>query len=301
MIEINDLHAHLGKFDLSIGHYETSGRRNFLMGENGAGKSSFLKAIAGLIDSTGEIIIDGDHVEDLPPWKRRIAYIPQNLLLFPQYNVRDNLAISIRYGHGDYDIYKEVVEMMHLGDLLEKNVWEISGGQQQRVAVARAVISRPRLLLMDEPFSMQDERSRMSLIMSVTDILERYGIDFIYVTHNYRDLDLGFDMLSIMSGGRIIESVTSVDDLHYYEGISLMDFRNIVKIDGKYYRLNDTAIVPSDSGYPAKCTRSGDKYLCSVRIGDENFFIISREASRFFKFDLASAREITVAAERKDQ
>ncbi|KAA8923000.1 ATP-binding cassette domain-containing protein [Thermoplasma sp.] len=301
MMEIKNLHAKLGKFELSVDHYRTSGRKNFIMGENGAGKSSFLKALSGIIDSTGEIILDGEHVENLPPWKRRITYIPQNLLLFPQYNVRQNLAISIRYGHGDYEIYREVIDLMHLGDLLQKNIWELSGGQQQRVAVARAVISRPRILLMDEPFSMQDERSRMSLIMSVADLLDRYGIDFIYVTHNYRDLELGFDQLSIMSSGKIIESVESVDDLRYYESISLMDFRNIVRIDGRYFRLNDDSIIPSDSGYPAKCTISGDRYLCSVRIGDENFFITSRTSSSYFRFDLSSAREITVAGQNNEK
>ncbi|WP_297215306.1 ATP-binding cassette domain-containing protein [Thermoplasma sp.] len=292
MLEINNLHASLGKFVLNVDHYSTRGRKNFIMGENGAGKSSFLKAISGIIDSTGEIILNGDHVENLPPWKRRITYIPQNLLLFPQYNVKQNLAISIRYGHGDYDIYKEVVDLMHLSDLLDKNTWELSGGQQQRVAVARAVISKPKLLLMDEPFSMQDERSRMSMVISVAELLERYDIDYIYVTHNSRDLELGFDTLSVMSNGRIIESVKSVEDLRYYESVSLLDFRNIVRIDGKYYRLSERSVIPSDKGYPASCNRSGEGYVCSVRIGDENYFITSSVMADHFQFDLSSASEM---------
>ncbi|BAB59688.1 ABC transport system ATP-binding protein PA [Thermoplasma volcanium GSS1] len=287
----------IGKFQLSIKELSLSGRHNFIMGENGSGKSTFLKTIAGLIDPiSGRIDIDGNDITNMPPWKRHIAYIPQNLLLFPQYKVMDNIAISIKYGQGDPEIFKEVVKVMHLEDLLERNIYQLSGGQQQRVAVARAIVSMPRILLMDEPFSMQDERSRMSLISNLLDLIDRYEIDYIYVTHNSRDLELGFDTLSIMYNGTIIESVRSIDDLQTYEGNSLIDYRDIIKIDDKYYKVGISSVIPAQDGYSSRCVKEGDYYLCVVDIDGDQYFVRSSFDAHSVRFDLSKARELSIAS-----
>ncbi len=290
MLKASRIDLAVGTFHLRIDDYRTGGKRNFIMGENGSGKSSFLKAICGIntIDS-GTISLDDQRIDNVPAWKRGVSYIPQNLLLFPQYTVRNNLAVSIRYGNGDVEIFKDVIHAMKLEEILDRSVYRISGGQAQRVAVARALISKPKLLLMDEPFSMQDERSRMSLISSLFDLIEEFGISYIYVTHNSRDLELGYDSLTTMENGQIVESVETIENLRSYRSWILMDYRNIVKVDGKFYRLKEESIIPDARGYRCTCTLSRGRYVCIVYIDGEKYFFTSGKKYDSVSFDLSSA------------
>ncbi len=292
MLRVEDLKLKIGNFSLDIENFELKRRKNFLMGENGSGKTTFLKSLCGIYNAQGKIFFDGERIDHLPIWKRKMAYIPQNLLLFPQYNVEENLRVSINYGNGDEEIFKEIVKIMNIENILDKNIYEISQGQAQRVAVARAIISRPKFLLMDEPFSMQDERSRMSLISGVLDLLDNFGISYIYVTHNSRDLELGFDSLSIMHEGRIIESVEKIEDLENYLSLRLIDYRNIVKIDGKYYKVNEDSFEFSNEGYPVNCSKYNDEYICTVNIDNEKFFIRSKNYGKFIKFYKSKMKEL---------
>ncbi|MGC8608818.1 MAG: ATP-binding cassette domain-containing protein [Thermoplasmata archaeon] len=294
MLKASHISLTLGSFHLSIDDYQTRGRRNFIMGENGSGKSSFLKAICGLnsIDA-GSIYMDDIRIDNLPPWKRKVSYIPQNLLLFPQYSVRDNLAVSIRYGNGDPEIFRDVIQAMRLEEILDRSVYRISGGQAQRVAVARALISRPKMLLMDEPFSMQDERARMSLISSLFDLIEEFGISYIYVTHNSRDLELGYDSITTVENGKIVESAESISDLKSYRSWILMDYRNIVRVNDKFYRLNESAIVSDPRGYRCNCTRSEEHYVCTVYIDGEKYFFTSGKKYDSVSFNLSMAEELS--------
>jgi len=292
MLRVEDLKLKIGNFSLNIENFELKKRKNFLMGENGSGKTTFLKSLCGIYNAQGKIFLDNERIDHLPIWKRKMAYIPQNLLLFPQYNVEENLKVSINYGNGDEEIFKEIVKIMNIEKILDKNIYEISQGQAQRVAVARAIISRPKFLLMDEPFSMQDERSRMSLISGVLDLLDNFGISYIYVTHNSRDLELGFDSLSIMNEGRIIESVERLEDLENYLSLRLIDYRNIVKIDGKYYKVNEDSFEFSNEGYPVNCSRYNDEYICTVNIDNEKFFIKSKSYGKFIKFNKMKMKEL---------
>ncbi len=292
MLRVEDLKLKIGNFSLNIENFELKRKKNFLMGENGSGKTTFLRSLCGIYNAQGKIFLDGERIDHLPIWKRKLAYIPQNLLLFPQYNVEENLRVSINYGNGDEEIFKEIVKIMNIEDILDKNIHEISGGQAQRVAVARAIISRPKFLLMDEPFSMQDERSRMSLISGVLDLLDNFGISYIYVTHNSRDLELGFDSLSVMHEGRIIESVERLEDLENYLSLRLIDYRNIVKIDGKYYKVNEDSFEFSNDGYPVNCSKYNDEYICTVNIDNEKFFIKSKNYGKFIKFNKMKMKEL---------
>ncbi|MEM0130417.1 MAG: ABC transporter ATP-binding protein, partial [Thermoplasmatales archaeon] len=266
-----------GAFYLDVPKYETRGRRNFIMGENGSGKSTFLRSICGIVPlESGEISVNGRRIDRLPTWERKVSYIPQDLLLFPHYNVRENLLISVRYGSGEIEIFKEVVKIMNLEGILDRSISKISGGESQRIAVARAIISKPEILLMDEPFSMQDERSRMSLISNLFSLIERYDITYIYVTHNFRDMELGFDSLTTFEGGFIVESVSSLDELRKYKSVSLLDYRNIIRLGDKFLKVTDEAIVDDASGYPCSCSLNGDAYFCSVQIEGETYFFTSK-------------------------
>ncbi|MEM1995666.1 MAG: ABC transporter ATP-binding protein [Thermoplasmatales archaeon] len=277
MLRAYNIKVKQGSFYLDVPKYETRGRRNFIMGENGSGKSTFLKSICGIVPlESGEISVNGRRIEKLPIWERKVSYIPQDLLLFPHFNVKENLLISVRYGSGEIEIFNEVVKVMNLEGILDRGISKISGGESQRVAVARAIISKPEILLMDEPFSMQDERSRMSLISNLFSLIERYDITYIYVTHNFRDLELGFDSLTTFEGGSVVESVSSLDELRKYKSVSLIDYRNIVKLGDKFLKVSDEAVVDDTSGYPCSCSLNGGAYFCSVKIEGETYFFTSK-------------------------
>jgi len=293
MLRAYHIEVLIGSFQLRVERYETKGKRNFIMGENGSGKSTFLKALCGINTLVnGSIYVGEKRVDGLPSWKRKISYIPQNLLLFPQYTVKQNLAISIRYGNGNPDIYRDVVKVMHLENMLERSVREISGGEAQRVAVARALISDPDVILMDEPFSMQDERSRMSLISSLFDLIDKFDMTYIYVTHNSRDLELGYDSLTILDNGKIGESVSSIGELRSYRSWVLMDYRNIIKIGDRYYRVNSNAIIQDKNGYRTACSFNGRFYVCTVQINGEKYFFTSPREYDAVTFDLSGAQEL---------
>lgn len=277
MLNIEELHVKLEDFNLSIDSLSFQGRKNFLMGKNGSGKTTFLKSIAGIVQTkSGRISINDREISSLPSWKRKVSYIPQDLLLFPTLNVKDNIRISIKHGSGSEEIYRNVIEKMDLPSILEKKVWQISGGQAQRVAVARSLVSDPELLLMDEPFSMQDERARAQMLSILYTLMEDLGFSFLYVTHNIRDLEFGYDSINFFESGKIIESVSCIDDISKFSSYSMIDYRNTIKTGGKYYKVSEGSFHFSDkTGLSYKTTEFEKRYIIKVQAEGEDFFITS--------------------------
>ncbi len=185
-----------------------------IFGPSGAGKTSLLDLIAGLrrplagtmqLDDT--LLCDASARMHLPPRLRRIGYVPQDLAIFPHLNVRANLL----YGHrqntttGKLFTLEHVTEVMEIASLLARGVTTLSGGEQQRVAFARAVLSAPRLLLLDEPMSSLDARLKMRLIPYLRRIRDEFRIPLIYVTHDSSELGALCDEVLTLENGRIIQ------------------------------------------------------------------------------------------------
>lgn len=295
MITFRDYWASRGGFTIRIPELQLSGGRNFLIGRNGSGKSTLLLSIAGLIDGGGSIEIDGTDISKMPPEERRIGLIPQDLLLFERMSVEDNLKTSIRYGKGDSNIYDEIVEEMEIGSLLKNKAGEISMGQAQKVAIARALISRPSVLLMDEPFSFLDEIARLGTISLIDDYSKKYGFEYLYATHNSRDLDNGFSNLVSIDGGELVESVDSTEVIKHFRTLSLLDYKNLMSIEGRFYVLTDESIEFSDtSGDRFEVVGHGSKKYIRFRIGNEYFFATtSKEINgRYVKVNLTKGREV---------
>ena len=181
-----------------------------LLGPSGCGKTTVLRLIAGFDDLTeGKIRLAGNTVSrpghTLAPEQRHIGMVFQDYALFPHLNVQDNIGFGL---HGLSRVARteriaEMLILVNLTDAASAFSHELSGGQQQRVALARALAPRPRLLLMDEPFSNLDVELRERLSLEVRDILKREGATAILVTHDQHEAFAIADEIGIMHQGRI--------------------------------------------------------------------------------------------------
>jgi putative spermidine/putrescine transport system ATP-binding protein len=190
-----------------------------LLGASGAGKSTTLKIIAGLIDQdSGHLLMDGEALDDVPPHKRGMAVVFQDVRLFPNMNVAENVAFPLRMqGIGRRERQEKAAEMLELVQLPgfgRRKVQEISGGQQQRVALARAIAGSPRLLLLDEPFSGLDESLRDDMRALVMSLHRRLGMTTLMVTHDaYEALSMS-DHIVYLAGGRVVQDGTPAEFYH---------------------------------------------------------------------------------------
>jgi molybdate transport system ATP-binding protein len=185
-----------------------------IFGPSGAGKTSLLDLIAGLrrpiagrVQMDDKVLFDAGVPLHLPPRFRRIGYVPQDLALFPHLSVRANLLYGYRRQFAENHSFtlRHVSEVMEISTLLERNVTSLSGGEQQRVGFARAILSAPRLLLLDEPMSSLDSRLKTRLIPFLHRIRDEFRIPLVYVTHDANELIALCDEVLVLEGGRLVE------------------------------------------------------------------------------------------------
>jgi len=178
------------------------------LGPSGSGKTTVLRSISGLNqNATGKILLDGEDISKLPVNKRNIGVIFQSYALFPNMTVFDNVAYGLRAQKTPKDEIKQrVTEMLSLVDLSEKaNQYpdDLSGGQKQRVAIARSMIMKPKLLLLDEPLSALDAKIRVELREQIKEYQQKLGITMIFVTHDQSEAMAIADNVVVISDGKI--------------------------------------------------------------------------------------------------
>ncbi|GAA1093006.1 MULTISPECIES: ABC transporter ATP-binding protein [Kitasatospora] len=187
-----------------------------LLGASGCGKTTTLRMIAGLEDPTsGTVLIGGQDVTALPPYKRPVNTVFQNYALFPHLDIYENVAFGLRR-RGKKDVKKQVedmLELVELGPLARRKPHQLSGGQQQRVAVARALINHPQVLLLDEPLGALDLKLRRQMQLELKRIQTEVGITFVHVTHDQEEAMTMADTIAVMNGGRI-EQLGAPADLY---------------------------------------------------------------------------------------
>ena len=179
-----------------------------LLGPSGCGKTTLLRMIAGFEHpDSGRILLDGRDITELPPNKRKVNTIFQSYALFPHLSVRENIAFGLKVQkRGKREIDEEVDRMLSLIQLesqAEKKPEQISGGQKQRVAVARALILKPDVLLLDEPLAALDLKLRQRMLMELDLIHDEVGITFVYVTHDQGEAMSLSDRIAVMNTGRV--------------------------------------------------------------------------------------------------
>lgn len=178
------------------------GRIFVLLGPTGAGKSRFLELLAGFSEpDQGSVTVDGVEVMGQPPDQRRISIVFQEATLFPHLNVRQNIL----YSGKDQILFQQLVTLLDLEAHLSKPVHVLSGGERQLVAIARALMVRPLVLLLDEPFSAIDPQSRRRVVEAVRRAHQELHITSLMVTHNFEEaLYLGTE-LGILMGGKLVQ------------------------------------------------------------------------------------------------
>lgn len=180
-----------------------------LLGPSGSGKTTLLRAIAGFVEpDAGSVIIGDRPVIDVPVEAREIGMVFQNYALFPNMSVADNVGFGLRVrGIASAEANRrvsEVLELVQLGPLGKRRPHQLSGGQRQRVAMARAIVTRPRVLLLDEPLSALDKTLRVDMQIELKRIQREVGITTIFVTHDQEEALTLSDRIGILKSGRLI-------------------------------------------------------------------------------------------------
>ena len=194
-----------------------------LLGPSGCGKSTTLRMLAGLADVTdGKIMIDGMTVNHLPAGARGLGMVFQSYALYPHMTIRDNLSFGLRMMKGsdkldDEEIQSrvnEIADLLDLGQHLQKKPKELSGGQRQRVALGRALVRRPKVLLMDEPLSNLDAELRHQMRNEIRRLHDELGTTTIYVTHDQIEAMTLADRIAILNNGELQQHCAPLEAYH---------------------------------------------------------------------------------------
>ncbi|MGH8355660.1 MAG: ABC transporter ATP-binding protein [Pseudomonas sp.] len=212
-LSIQGLHKSYGSTPIFSDIHCAIGQGEFvtLLGPSGCGKSTLLRCIAGLTPvNGGQILLDGHDLVPLTPQKRGIGMVFQSYALFPNMTVQQNVAFGLRMQKiASADSRRrvaEALELVELQDFAERYPHQLSGGQCQRVALARSLVTRPRLLLLDEPLSALDARIRKHLREQIRQIQRELGLTTIFVTHDQEEALILSDRIFLMNAGRIVQS-----------------------------------------------------------------------------------------------
>jgi ABC-type Fe3+/spermidine/putrescine transport system ATPase subunit len=220
LLEVRTVAKQFGKQEVlkSISLHIAAGEFLTLLGESGSGKTTLLRLIAGFEQpSAGEIWMSGVRLDTLPPYKRRVNTVFQQYALFPHLNVQDNVAYGLRVtGTPKNEISSRVQQALAMVKMQEFSTVKpstLSGGQQQRIALARALINRPQLLLLDEPLSALDANLRKQMQSELKSLQREIGITFLFVTHDQEEAMALSDRIALLRGGAL-EQIASPREIY---------------------------------------------------------------------------------------
>lgn len=200
-----------------------------LLGPSGCGKTTTLRMIAGFsLPTSGEILLNGKSIQDLPPYKRPVNTVFQRYALFPHMNIYNNIAFGLKQKKTPKDVIerkvRRVLDLVDLEGFEERSVSTLSGGQQQRIAIARALVNEPEILLLDEPLGALDLKMRKEMQIELKDMHNKLGITFIYVTHDQEEALTMSDKIVVMNEGKIQQIGTPEDIYNEPKNAFVADF-----------------------------------------------------------------------------
>lgn len=230
-----------------------------ILGPSGCGKTTTLNLLGGFLKpDSGEILLDGENITNLPPEERPIATVFQSYALFPHMNVIENVAYGIRFYRKEkkrkaMEIAREYIDIVGLTGYEKSRVGNLSGGQQQRVALARSMATNPKILLLDEPLSNLDASLRVRMREELKELQRRLNITMIFVTHDQSEALCLSDKIVVMDKGNIVQ-VGTPREVYFYPAseyvASFIGKSNLLTQDSKSYiiRPEDIKMIKDSNG-----------------------------------------------------
>lgn len=261
--------------------FTASGDRIGIFGESGSGKSTLVNMLAGLErPDGGEIVLDGETLfsvdcrMNVPPERRRIALVFQHPHLFPHLSVRANLLYGWkRCAVANRQIgIDDIVDVLRIGHLLERGVNNLSGGEKQRVALGRALLSNPRLLLMDEPLSALDDTLRFQIIPYLRGACEAFAIPYLFISHSLVEMRLMTDRVIVFDKGRQAADTTPDGLARHRMGTSPVGYINLLRLADPQPRGNLFAYAWGDGRLVLNTPPNGEEHLFELSSKDMILF-----------------------------
>ena len=254
-----------------------------LLGSSGCGKSTLLRIIAGFEKpDSGKIYLDGEDITLLPPHLRPLNMMFQNYALFPHLNVKKNIEFGLKeenFSSNEIDLRtSEIISLLELDGLEKRKIFEISGGQQQRVALARCLVKKPKLLLLDEPLAALDKKLRVQTQFELVNLQYKLGITFIIVTHDQEEAMSLSDRMAIMKTGRVLQIGNPVEvyekpiNDYIANFIGTANIFNITKLINQYM-INELKVeidIPDNDKSFKKCLIRPEKISIKKIISKDN-------------------------------
>jgi len=266
ILVVKDLNLFIGK-----GEFLT------MLGPSGSGKTTCLMMLAGFETATnGDILLDGQPINNIPPHKRGIGMVFQNYALFPHMTVAENLSFPLEVrgmGKSERETkVKRALDMVQMGDFGGRRPAQLSGGQQQRIALARALVFDAELVLMDEPLGALDKQLREHMQYEIKHIHENLGITVVYVTHDQSEALTMSDRIAVFEDGRIQQLAPPEDLYERPENAFVAQFiGENNKLRGKVTAVQgDVATIELANGFttnalPVNCGGVGSETMLSIR------------------------------------
>ncbi len=300
-LKIEDLHVSFGTtkvlqgINLSI----EPGEFFAFLGPSGSGKSTLLRAIAGFGPiPEGRILINDEDIALLPPWKRDVGMVFQNYALWPHMSVQKNVAFGLEERKIPKSEVpgrvKEALDMVGLAHLADRHPAQLSGGQQQRVALARTIVVRPRILLLDEPLSNLDANLRVQMRNDIRKLQRKLGLTTIFVTHDQEEANTISDRMAVLDKG-VIQQIGSPMDL-YDSPVNqfvahFLGTTNL--IEGEVSSKDGSSVLLTESGVTIPIKTTAETGQGAVVFRPQSIYINS-------KTDIADAVELTGTVESKE-
>ncbi|MEM7046768.1 MAG: sn-glycerol-3-phosphate ABC transporter ATP-binding protein UgpC [Pseudomonadota bacterium] len=281
-VELSKVCKSFGSVDVIKGVDLSVQDREFVVfvGPSGCGKSTLLRLIAGLEETTsGDLMIDGERMNDVPPAKRGIAMVFQSYALYPHMTVYQNMAFGLKLArHSKQDIDQKVrdaAKVLQLEPLLERKPKELSGGQRQRVAIGRAIVRNPKVFLFDEPLSNLDAALRVQMRIEITRLHRELDATMIYVTHDQVEAMTLADKICVLNGGLVEQFGTPLELYHHPRNQFVAGFigspkMNFVPVDVKSADAKGLEVtLPGDTNLTVPVdgsrVKAGDKLALGFR------------------------------------
>jgi ABC-type Fe3+/spermidine/putrescine transport system ATPase subunit len=249
VLKIRSLSLEFKKFALKDISFEVGvGKTHIIIGKTGSGKTLLLETIAGFNQvQKGDIYINNQNCIALAIENRNIAYLPQDLALFSHLNVEQNILYAPRIKRSipqSLSFSKQLIQATGIEHLLKRKIHNLSGGEKQRVALVRALMTKSKLILLDEPFSALDQNTKEELYLLIKKLQQEFGFSILAVTHDLEEAFFLADTISVMSEGIILQTGSKKDLYQNPKSVEIASFLGVTNIfDATIEQINGNLLI----------------------------------------------------------